>query len=202
AQGQPGLPDGLLQATAGLTLRRPAEAIGSPERAHELLDGRIAYLQRQPAPAHRAEETATELALLHRARTALGVQLTGIVSLPFDGSTIARRVREVMANSRTDLAWRPPSAQERARRTQSPGQQTGTPGRRRPLCPATGQYHGPDTTTPTKRSPPAPRPVTTPGRRTLPAPLEAREFREIEGSSLGTRGSGVLISGRGPLGWL
>ncbi|PWJ02268.1 hypothetical protein DKG34_39545 [Streptomyces sp. NWU49] len=120
----PGLPDNPLQTATGLTLRRLAEAFGSPERARELLDGRIAYLQQ---PAHRAEETATELALLHRARTALETQLTGTASLPLDGNTIARRVQEAMANSRTDPARRPPSPAERARRTPPPAPQPGTP---------------------------------------------------------------------------
>ncbi|CAL9668122.1 hypothetical protein SUDANB176_07328 [Streptomyces sp. enrichment culture] len=64
----PGLPEGLREATTGLTLHRLTEAFGSPERAREILDGRIACFQQQPAPAHRAEETPTELALLQTAR--------------------------------------------------------------------------------------------------------------------------------------
>ncbi|MFF7858746.1 hypothetical protein [Streptomyces sp. NPDC007904] len=122
----PGLPEGLRQAAAGLTLRRLSEAFGSPQRARELLDGRIAYLQ-QPAPAHRAEETLTELALLHTARAALDAHLTGTVSLPFDEGAIAHRVQQAMANSRTEPARQPPSAGEERPRTRAQGPQTGTP---------------------------------------------------------------------------
>ncbi|WP_217127907.1 hypothetical protein [Streptomyces sp. AC558_RSS880] len=112
------LPEDLVPAVAAQTQRRLIEAFGTPKRAYEVLDGRIAYLQQQPTPAHRAEETPTELALLHSARTALQTQLTGIASTSFDGNEIARRVNEVMANSRKDPQWRPFSAEDNERRAQ------------------------------------------------------------------------------------
>lgn len=123
----PGLPEGLREAADGLTLRRLAEAFGSPQRAREILNGRIAYLQQQPAPAHRSEETPTELTLLQTARAVLDTHLTGTVSMPFDGNTIARRVQQAMANSRMEPTWQPPLAEEGKRRTQAQGPQTGTP---------------------------------------------------------------------------
>ncbi|MFI8194844.1 hypothetical protein ACIF8T_40175, partial [Streptomyces sp. NPDC085946] len=114
------------QAAAGLTACRLAEVFGSPQRAREILDGRIACLGRQPAPAHRAEETPAGLALLRLARAALKAHLPGTETPSFDEGAIARRVQVVMANSRTEPAWRPPSPAERERRTQAQQPPAGT----------------------------------------------------------------------------
>lgn len=120
------LPEELAPVAAAQTQRRLIEAFGTPKRAYEVLDGQIAYLQ-QPAPAHRAEETATELALLHSARRALETQLTGNASTSFDGNEIARRVKKAMAHSRTDPGWRLLPAEENERRAQRQRPRASTP---------------------------------------------------------------------------
>ncbi|MEU1596659.1 hypothetical protein ABZ468_28365 [Streptomyces sp. NPDC005708] len=67
----PGVPEGLREVAAHLTVRRVADAFGSLERARTVLDGQIAYLRQEPIPAHRREETAAELALLEGVRSTL-----------------------------------------------------------------------------------------------------------------------------------
>ncbi|MET8406358.1 hypothetical protein [Streptomyces sp900116325] len=89
------LPEELIQVAAGQTQRRVAEAFGTTDRAREVLDGRIAYLQQEPLPAHRSAATAEEIELLIEVRGQLesldpsGEQLVA--------TRIRRRVEAAMA---------------------------------------------------------------------------------------------------------
>lgn len=115
----PDLPGDLFEVAAGRPQQRLSEAFGSPERARQVLDGRIAYLQQQPVPAYRREETSAELALLQAVRHTLDPQPTGTAHIPLDGGAVARRVKQIMSAPRAEPSWRPPSAGERERRNEA-----------------------------------------------------------------------------------
>jgi hypothetical protein len=92
----PDLPEELHEVAAGLGERRLAEAFGSLARAREALEGQIAYLEQEPAAAHRREETAAELDLLRGIRRALEPvpAETG-----YDTTEIERRAAELTSAS-------------------------------------------------------------------------------------------------------
>ncbi|MGW2937662.1 hypothetical protein ACWDA7_38960 [Streptomyces sp. NPDC001156] len=113
----PEVPESLHEVVAGLPERRVANAFGSLTRAREVLDGQIAYLQQQPVPAHRHQETAAELALLQSVRSALPEAPAQEV---YDGEAIQQRVNQYRAaqSARSAEALLPPGpSPERVGRT-------------------------------------------------------------------------------------
>ncbi|MFJ9871379.1 hypothetical protein [Streptomyces sp. NPDC101165] len=129
-----GLPDDLADMAAGLAQRRLSEAFGSPGRARQVLDGRIAYLQQQPAQGQRQEDTSAEIALLEAVRRTLQAHPAGPAHMILDEGAIARRVQQAMSARAPEPSWLVPPAHERQRRTAAPshafGPEPGPPGLR------------------------------------------------------------------------
>ncbi|MGP3953479.1 hypothetical protein [Streptomyces sp. 7N604] len=85
------LPQELADVAAGQTTRRVEEAFGSIDRARQILDGQITYLQQEPVPPHRREATPEEIERLQAVRQQLD-QL-----LPLDEDRIRERLEAAMA---------------------------------------------------------------------------------------------------------
>ncbi|MGW5283438.1 hypothetical protein ACWERI_28910 [Streptomyces collinus] len=88
------LPEALAPVAAAQTQRRVIEALGTPERAAQALDGQIHYQLQQPVPAHRRAATGAETDLLTCARDALQ-HLTN-ADVPLDAEQIRARLEQAM----------------------------------------------------------------------------------------------------------
>ncbi|MFF9158527.1 hypothetical protein ACF1AB_40600 [Streptomyces sp. NPDC014846] len=118
-----GLPEELHEVAAHGMQRRLAEAFGSPERARQVIDGRIVYHHQQRSGAggqqESAAESAAEAALLTAARAALDAQPVRPAYALLDEQLIARRVDRIMSAPVPLPAYEPPSPGERERRIQA-----------------------------------------------------------------------------------
>ncbi|MFE5219318.1 MULTISPECIES: hypothetical protein [unclassified Streptomyces] len=113
-----GLPEELHEVAAHGMQRRLAEAFGSPERARQVIEGRITY-HHQQSVAGGQRESAAEAALLQAARATLDVQPVRPAYALLDEQLIARRVDRIMSAPVPLPAYEPPSPGERQRRIQA-----------------------------------------------------------------------------------
>ncbi|WP_435279725.1 hypothetical protein [Streptomyces sp. 1222.5] len=113
-----GLPEELHEVAAHGMQRRLAEAFGSPERARQVIEGRIVYHHQQQSVAggQQAAESAAEAALLQAARATLDAQPVRPAYALLDEQLIARRVDRIMSAPVPLPAYEPPSPAERERR--------------------------------------------------------------------------------------
>ncbi|MER6434637.1 hypothetical protein ABT272_45025 [Streptomyces sp900105245] len=98
------LPDGLPEELHGVAAhgmqRRLAEAFGSPERARQVIEGRIVYHHQQSEAGGQQEsaaESVAEAALLTAARATLDAQPVRPAYALLDEQLIARRVDRIMS---------------------------------------------------------------------------------------------------------
>ncbi|MGW2447935.1 hypothetical protein [Streptomyces sp. NPDC001675] len=113
-----GLPEELHEVAAHGMQRRLAEAFGSPERARQVIDGRITY-HHQQSEAGGQRESAAEAALLTAARATLDAQPVRPAYALLDEQLITRRVDRIMSAPVPLPAYEPPSPGERQRRIQA-----------------------------------------------------------------------------------
>ncbi|MER5860547.1 hypothetical protein ABT131_33885 [Streptomyces sp900105245] len=115
-----GLPEELHEVAAHGMQRRLAKAFGSPERARQVIEGRITYHHQQQSVAggqqESAAESAAEAALLQAARATLDARPVRPAYALLDEQLIARRIDRIMSASVPLPACEPPSPGERERR--------------------------------------------------------------------------------------
>ncbi|MFF4440161.1 hypothetical protein [Streptomyces sp. NPDC001621] len=117
-----GLPEELHEVAAHGMQRRLAEAFGSPERARQVIEGRIVYHHQQSEAGGQQEsaaESVAEAALLTAARATLDAQPVRPAYALLDEQLIARRVDRIMSAPVPLPAYEPPSPGERQRRIQA-----------------------------------------------------------------------------------
>ncbi|MFF8401710.1 hypothetical protein ACF06P_08765 [Streptomyces sp. NPDC015684] len=117
-----GLPEELHEVAAHGMQRRLAEAFGSPERARQVIDGRITDHHQQAVAGGQQDSaagSAAEAALLQAARATLDAQPVRPAYALLDEQLIARRVDRIMSAPVPMPVYEPPSRGERERRVQA-----------------------------------------------------------------------------------